>query len=274
MALFNNYSFNIGFLCGISNWLVPRFPFVPVWGGFSVWNNCGCGMPLPPPPPMPVINFNASFGKYCKKSVFTPTQIGTTFNLNASMPSVWNSNCAQNYNCMPNFNLQTFPVMNNWQTPNWGNFRFPTWGTCGVKQAKNNLSCKFTVSGNNIIPEGYNKEKGEKLANTAWKRKIGITHQCAQYVREAIELSNLGVYGRANGWKFHEVLDKNPNFKEIAVPAEYNKLPPGCIALFKPGSQGYHKQHGHVEITVGDGRTVFDGVNNHMKKPDKVYIPV
>ena len=69
-------------------------------------------------------------------------------------------------------------------------------------------------------------------------------------------------------------MDKNPNFKEISVPADYKKLPPGCVLLFKQGSQGYSADWGHMEISLGNGKAVSDGVSNNMRKPDKVYIPV
>ena len=160
MALFNNYSFNFGFLCGMSNRLVPKFPFIPVWGRFSFWNNCGCDIPLPPPmplppPPMPMFNFSAA--PQMMPSVFTPTPIGNQFNFNTNSASVWNSNFAQNG--MSNFSLPRFQATNNWQMPMWGRFQMPIWGNNTVKSTSN-LSTKFKVSGKNIIPEGYNREKG------------------------------------------------------------------------------------------------------------------
>ena len=71
------------------------------------------------------------------------------------------------------------------------------------------------------------------------------------------------------------MLRGNSNFKEISVNGvNVKELPAGCVLVFEKGAQGYSKEYGHVEITIGDGRGVSDGITQNLKTPSAIFIPV
>ena len=124
--------------------------------------------------------------------------------------------------------------------------------------------------------DGYNPDKGNKLARDARAHAVGFTHHCAGYVCNALERTHLDDgMGRGDAYQMPDLLRRNRNFKEVSVDSvDWRNLPAGCILCFNKGSQGYSKEYGHVEISMGDGTAVSDGTTRHIKKPDAIFVPV
>lgn len=124
--------------------------------------------------------------------------------------------------------------------------------------------------------DGYNSEKGSKLAKDAKSHAVGFTGFCARYVCESLERVRLDDgMGHCDAYQVPELLRRNKNFKEVSVSSvDWRNLPAGCILCFNKGSQGYSREYGHVEISMGDGTAVSDGTTRNIKKPDAIFVPV
>lgn len=164
---------------------------------------------------------------------------------------------------MPTGMTNMFNTVNNWG--NFSNWSFPSLTTKISSPKTNSTTLK-----------DYNSEKGKRLAEDAKSHVVGFTGYCARYVYNALERTGLNTgMERANGYYLAAQFRKNPNFKEVSVDSvNWKNLPAGCILLFKPGSQGYDEEVGHVEISTGEGTCVSDGIAEHIKKPDTIFIPV
>lgn len=206
------------------------------------------------------------------------------FNLNFNMPF------GMNNWFMPNLAFQNFlmPMCNmsfNWFNPfNISQMSmptiFPTFNTYPDYSINTDYfvksKSKINFSKDNLKIDGYNASKGERLAKIALKRSVGFTGWCATYVKEAIELANLGPYIKGDAYKMKDILKNNSNFKEVSTNhVDVKKLPAGCVLVYDKGVAGYDKDAGHTEITTGDGRAVSDGITKNLhKKPSAIFIPV
>lgn len=127
----------------------------------------------------------------------------------------------------------------------------------------------------NLENVGYDKNKGEKLANTAAKNTVGFTNQCASYVKTAIQNSGLGAYEYGDAYEYANILKRNKNFKEISTNGlDLSTLPAGCVLVYDKGVAGYSSKYGHTEITLGNGQAVSDGVTNNIRQGARVFVPV
>ncbi len=145
-----------------------------------------------------------------------------------------------------------------------------------ISAAKANTS---TISTKTNLPEleesGYDKEKGGALAKDVANNAVGFTGYCAKYVRQALDRTGLGTGERGNGYEYASILSRNPNFKEVSTDnLNLSSLPAGCILVYDRGVSGYSSNAGHVEVTLGNGQAVSDGVTNHIKDGARVFIPV
>ena len=221
---------------------------------------------------------------------------------NNSMPSIFNfsnSNYGMNYytsglnlwngfwnpmstmNFMP-FNFTFTPSLNLFNfTPS--NFSFmPTIPKFSSLFSDFNFKTpsltNFSSTNNNKISfkdADYNKQKGEKLAKTVRRNAVGFQGDCAKYVRIALEQSGLGTGERGDGYEYAGILSRNENFKEISTSGiNLSNLPAGCVLVYNRGTSGYSRQYGHVEITLGNGKAVSDGITNNIRKGARVFVPV
>ena len=139
---------------------------------------------------------------------------------------------------------------------------------------------KFSVKRNSyILPSlkeaGYNAAKGSKLASIAAKNAVGFTGYCAKYVKKDIQEAGLGRYQSGHAYECDEMLDNNPNFKEISTAGlNLKDLPAGCILVYNKGVAGYSSKYGHIEITDGNGGAYSDGKTTNIRPGAKVYLPV
>mgnify|MGYP003290276891 CR=1 FL=1 len=202
-------------------------------------------------------------------------------------------------------NISTPPLMTGFDTFSYsgGNSscNFGTWNNFGeiafTMQTYNTSKSKKKVGNTADLKwwtaQGYCKEKGEKLAKISEEyTRFGVnndgtinknkkknpdefTHNCAKYVKSAIEESGLGDYENGNACDMPEILRKNKKFKEISPDGvDLKALPAGCVLCYNKGSQGYSSEYGHVEISQGDGTATSDGTTHYIKKPDVIFIPV
>ena len=123
---------------------------------------------------------------------------------------------------------------------------------------------------------GYSAEKGGRLAQEALSHVTGFSSNCGTYVRKALERAHLD-NGKRTGSAadFGDVLLKQKNFKEISTKGlDLSSLPAGCVLVYGRGVSGYDKEHGHVEITLGDGRAASDKNTKNIRKGARVFVPV
>lgn len=156
-------------------------------------------------------------------------------------------------------------------------FGTPSWEGSYTPSSVRTPSTK-TSQGTRIFTgtlKDYNSERGERLAQIALQNKTGFNHQCATYVKNAIQEAGLGSYVQGDAHRTDEILANNSNFKEITVEGvNINELPAGCVLVYEKGAAGYSSEYGHVEITTGDGRGVSDGITNNLRTPSSIFIPV
>lgn len=145
--------------------------------------------------------------------------------------------------------------------------------------AKASRANTSSISTNTNLPQlkdaGYDKEKGGALARDVASNAVGFTGYCAKYVRRALDRTGLGTGERGDGYQYASILSRNPNFKEISTSnLNLSSLPAGCILVYDRGVSGYSTSAGHVEVTLGNGQAVSDGVTNQIKNGARVFIPV
>lgn len=123
----------------------------------------------------------------------------------------------------------------------------------------------------------YDALNAKSIASNALSRAGSKSKKrCAEYVSNAIANSGLSV-ARGDAYEMENNLRKSSEFKEITVSkSELASLPAGCILVYPRGVAGYSSKYGHIEVTLGDGRTASDFVNNNPKYAQemKVFVPV
>lgn len=267
----------VGHTTYIQNNFFNQRPYnTPCMGGNNFYNGSlfgfGFGCCAPSLPPVPVCGF-PSFGY-------------STFGFMPALP-MFNAFCTP----CPTFGIYNFGALNRVldvftllntvnastnMTQNFFNRLSTVTAPRTASVAKANTS---TISTKTNLPEledaGYDKEKGGALAKDAANNAVGFTGYCAKYVRQALDRTGLGTGERGNGYEYASILSRNPNFKEISADnLNLSSLPAGCILVYDRGVSGYSSSAGHVEVTLGNGQAVSDGVTNHIKDGARVFIPV
>lgn len=228
-----------------NNFTLPNF-----WLNFNNWA-------------LPSFNWQNNFSlnnSFILGNNFTST-IGDTYT---------KSNLNYSYN-QTNFNSSYTPTVSQNITYTLPTASSPPPLTFSTKTYNNN----FSDESNSDFLRNYNANKGKKLATTALNNSVGWSGYCAKYVKTAIKDSGLGSYTSGHAYQMKEILNNNPNFKQISTDnIDVKDLPAGCVLVYDRGAQGYSSSYGHVEITTGDGRAVSDGITNNLRKPSAVFIPV
>ena len=129
----------------------------------------------------------------------------------------------------------------------------------------------------------YNPNLGNSLANIANKNATqkDTRHKCLQGVRETLNKTGL-VNGSMGGSAYQaaELLAHNKNFKEVAVDTkDLKNLPAGCVIVWDRNYVGTKSSdiHGHIAVTLGDGREASDHVANKtyiLNSNHRVFVPV
>lgn len=177
---------------------------------------------------------------------------------------------------MPDFSKFSFIPMNfNFST---SQYNFGTSYTDNFTRTTGTY-LNLTSCGGSIKIDGYNSSKGLKLAQAALRKSNGKTHgggNCATKVRESLQETGLYTGHTRSAADYIGVLNKpNSHFKQISTAGiNIANLPAGCILVYGRGVGGYSSEHGHIEITTGDGRAASDFVQVENKKPTAIFVPV
>jgi len=101
---------------------------------------------------------------------------------------------------------------------------------------------------------------GASLANDAKNHAVtGAGGWCYKYVAQALARHGVSVSG-ASAYMAADQLATKKEFREVKVSqADLKKLPAGAIVVW---NRGNGHQHGHISISLGDGREVSDLVRN------------
>ena len=123
---------------------------------------------------------------------------------------------------------------------------------------------------------------GAAMAKDAEKHAVtGQGGWCFKYVCEALARAGVkGGVGGASAYMAADQLAKNPKFREIKVaPKDLPKLPAGAIVVWDRGGSGTSaagREHGHISISLGDGREVSDVIRKQttgMGSNVRVFLP-
>ena len=122
--------------------------------------------------------------------------------------------------------------------------------------------------------DGDNEEAGKRLAELALKNSDEFHNQCSTHVNNAISEANLGDNTNCDANQMFDQMRSNPNFKEIPATTDTTSLKAGTVLIYDKGVSGYG-DWGHIEIALGDGRAVSDGITEKIKpNPSALFIPV
>lgn len=109
---------------------------------------------------------------------------------------------------------------------------------------------------------------GGALAKDAEKNANGPGGYCFRWVRQALERAGVKGVGGASAYMAADQLAKNPKFREIKVdPKDLAKLPAGAVVVWDRGGSGASsagKTHGHISISLGDGREASDRIRKQI----------
>lgn len=124
----------------------------------------------------------------------------------------------------------------------------------------------------------YNPKKGLTLASVAEQnaQQLGTMGWCLKGVRTGLEKAGLDCSQSMGGSAYQAVaaLDNNPAFKRVDISKQdLSKLPAGCVVVWDKSSGN---QHGHIAVTLGDGKEASDHVQNVSQRDvaHTVYVPV
>lgn len=145
----------------------------------------------------------------------------------------------------------------------------------GASQASSSSAPMATSSDFGSVPAW-----GAALAKDAEKNANGPGGYCFKWVRQALERAGVKGVGGASAYMAADQLAKNPKFREIKVsPKDLPKLPAGAVVVWDRGGSGASsagKIHGHISISLGDGREVSDKIRNQttgMGSNVRVFLP-
>lgn len=123
---------------------------------------------------------------------------------------------------------------------------------------------------------------GAAMAKDAEKHAVsGPGGWCFKYVCEALARAGVkGGVGGASAYMAADQLAKNPKFREIKVaPQDLKKLPAGAVVVWDrngTGASAAGREHGHISISLGDGREVSDLIRpqtTNMGSNVRVFLP-
>jgi len=129
----------------------------------------------------------------------------------------------------------------------------------------------------------YNPTIANKLANIAEKNALRTnTHgRCAAISTDSINKADLtnGRIRVGSAYQVDGILENNKNFKEVSVEkSDLKNLPAGCVVVWQPftDSRNKYHEHGHISVTLGNGKEASDHVQNQVITNSRysVFVPV
>lgn len=125
----------------------------------------------------------------------------------------------------------------------------------------------------------YNSEMANQLANIAEKNasRRNTTGMCFRGVRESLEAAGLskGEVRGESAYMAADMLANHKNFQEIQGVSkdQLRDLPAGCIIVW---DKSFWHKHGHIGVTLGDGREASDKVRDKvvlLNSEYRVFVP-
>ena len=119
-------------------------------------------------------------------------------------------------------------------------------------------------------------EKTNQFIKGETKSPNDSTSNCCRFVKRALEDIALMPYQWVHACEMDARFREDENFREIDLDKvdDPTKLPAGCILIYDK-NDGYSPLHGHIAVTLGDGRTASDLIeNNPKKKPSAAFYPL
>lgn len=128
----------------------------------------------------------------------------------------------------------------------------------------------------------YNSELAKRLASIAAHnaKEANTIGWCAKIATNS--LCDAGVANTqikcASAYQVAGKLNNNKNFKQVSVSKEDLKnLPAGCVIVWQPynDSKGNYHEHGHIAVTLGNGKEASDHVQNiaNINSLYSVFVP-
>lgn len=147
------------------------------------------------------------------------------------------------------------------------------------------FSSNFLNTNNEIhsLNDVYDSGVSGELASVAYERAMQMNTKgyCAKGVNDSIQRAGLanGETRVSSAYMEANVLANHANFKEVEVSRnELGKLPAGCVVVWDKGagSSSAFAQHGHIAITLGNGREASDNVSElkTFNTNYRVFVPV
>ena len=114
-------------------------------------------------------------------------------------------------------------------------------------------------------------EKTNQFIKGITKSPNDSTSNCCRFVKRALEDIALMPYQWGNACAMDVIFREDENFREIDLDKvdDPTKLPAGCILIYDK-KDGYSPLYGHIAVTLGDGRTASDLIENNPKK-DQIF---
>lgn len=102
---------------------------------------------------------------------------------------------------------------------------------------------------------------GKKLAADAEANANGPGGWCLKWVSQSLARNGVSGIGGASAYMAADQLAKNSHFKEVkgVSDADLSNLPAGCVVVW---DRGNGHEHGHICISLGDGREASDKIRN------------
>jgi len=110
-----------------------------------------------------------------------------------------------------------------------------------------------------------NSAFGNRLASDAYQiARSGVAGSggnCKRGVRMALERQGVSLHG-LSAYQGADQLARNPRFREVQVSREQlRQLPPGAVVVWNKGNG---RPHGHISISLGNGREASDVIRNQI----------
>ncbi len=129
-----------------------------------------------------------------------------------------------------------------------------------------------------VSEAGYNSNLGAKIAADAKSHACRRSqHKCAHYVGNVFDRLGISWTREGSAADLPRQIVKNKNFREVSINSvDLRNLPAGCVIVYPRRAAGYSSEHGHVEISLGNGTAASDFVNSNIKYASnaRVFVPV
>jgi len=129
----------------------------------------------------------------------------------------------------------------------------------------------------------YNPNISNKLANIAEKNALrtNTRGRCAAIATDSINKTDLtnGRIRVGSAYQTDSILENNKNFKEVSVSkSDLKNLPAGCVVVWQPFTDSHNRfhEHGHIAVTLGNGKEASDHVQNQLVANSRysVFVPI